>query len=50
MKVPNKKTITITAIIASVVIFLIALLLLFFQAATVTIKYGTPAEHGSSYK
>jgi hypothetical protein len=47
MKTPNKKTIAVIAVI----IFIIALVLLFLQAATtVTVKYGTPAEHGSSYK
>jgi hypothetical protein len=44
-KIPIKK------IIIGLVVFFTALILLFIAfAATVTVKYGTPAEHGSSYK
>jgi hypothetical protein len=50
MERPNKKTIEVMAVIIAVIIFIIALVLLFLRPATVILKYGTPAEHGSSYK
>lgn len=44
-KLPIKK------IIISFLIFLAALITLFFiMAATFVVKYGTPAEHGDSYR
>ena len=44
MVIPIKK------IAIGIVIFFIALVLLFlYMATTFVLKYGTPAEHGSSY-
>ncbi len=50
MKLPNKKM--LTGIITALIIILIALIYLITKASevVVTTKYGTPPEHGSSYK